>query len=156
MSTADHAGIAVPSARAATDTVAFGRRARIYARVAIELWPRDRGVAELRWAALTLAIMATLGGLATLIDPVSSHFVRVVAISAPASILLAVAGWGRSGARIARSQALRLGLGPFVLIVALLGVGAFQIEDLSIPAAGPLVVLAMAFAALTPGYPIAA
>jgi len=156
MSTADPAGAALPSARAATRSVAFGRRARIYARVAIELWPRDRGVAELRWAAMTLAIMATLGGLATLIEPFSSHFVRVVTIAVPASLLLAVAGWGRSGARVARSRALRLGLGPFVLIVALVGVGTLQVETLSIPAAGPLVVLAMAFAALTPGYPIAA
>jgi len=101
MSTADHAGVALPSARATTGSVAFGRRARIYARVAIELWPRDRGVAELRWAAMTLAIMATLGGIATLVDPVSSQFVRVVAVAVPASMLLAVTGWGRSGARVA-------------------------------------------------------
>ena len=133
----------------------MGTRARLWAHVVTHLWPHDRGLGELRWASVTVAIMAGLGVLATLIDPVSGDFVRLVIVSVPAAILLAVAAWGGSARTLARSRPIRLGLGPFVLLVAVIGAGLSDIVTLSIPAAAPLIVLAMAYAALTPGFRIA-
>ena len=45
---------------------------------------RDRGLAELRWAAVTLFIMDGLGIFATLIDPTDSPFIQVLAVAIPA------------------------------------------------------------------------
>ena len=56
----------------------------------------------------------------------------------------------------ARPDGSRLAIGPLVLAVAVVGAGITDVTTLTIPPAAPLVILAMAFAALTPGYPIAA
>lgn len=156
MSASDLSGVAARRVSTPAGTPVVGSRARIWVRVYAELWPRDRGIAELRWGAMTVTIMALLGVVATLIDPYGADFVRLVVVAVPSAALLIVAGWGRSAPRLARSRAVRLAVGPFVLAVAIVGASLADIATLSTPAAAPLVFLALAYAALTPGYPIAA
>jgi diguanylate cyclase (GGDEF)-like protein len=130
--------------------------ARVQARIGETLWPADRGVAELRWAAVTLGIMVLLGIVATVLDPVSRDFVRMLVVAVPASIIATIAAWGPYAGRIGASHRVRLAIGPLVLAVAVVGAGITDVTTLTIPPAAPLIFLAMAFAALTPGYPIAA
>jgi diguanylate cyclase (GGDEF)-like protein len=119
------------------------------------LWMQDRGLAELRWGAVTLAIMALLGIVAGLLHA-SGDFGRVRMVATPAAILLAVAAWGPYGTRLAQSRRVRLSLGPAVVVIAVVGGGLADIATLQLPAAAPMIALALAFAAMTPGYPIAA
>ena len=156
MSALDLGGVAARRVPEAPKTLAIGTRARIWARVAAEFWPRDRGIAELRWAALTVAIMVALGVVATVLDPTGADFIRLLAVAVPSALLLIAAGWGRSGPRLVSSHAVRLALGPLVLAIAFVGAGSADIASLNLHAAAPLVFLAMTYAALTPGYPIAA
>ena len=128
---------------------ATGRLARV-------LWVRDRGVAELRWAAITLATMAALGMIATLLDPRGGDFLRVVVTAVPAAIVVGAVAWSPLAPRLARSMRFRMLLGPAVLIVAIAGRGPTDLATLQIPSAGMMILLAMAYAAITPGYVIAA
>lgn len=125
-------------------------------RVARALWLPDRGVAELRWAAVTLATMALLGLGATLLDPTSGDFDRVVFFSTPVAIVVSTLAWSRVAARYGRSMGVRVLLGPLVLTVALAGCTLADLSSLEVPSAGALVLLAMAYAATTPGYAITA
>ena len=152
MSTSELGGVTAHEAQRGPEPLVMGTRARLWAHVVTHLWPHDRGLAELRWASVTVAVMAGLGVLATLIDPVSGDFVRPLVVAVPAAILLAVVAWGGLARGFARSRAIRLSLGPFVLLVAVVAAGLSDIKTLSIPAAAPLIVLAMAYAALTPGF----
>ena len=120
------------------------------------LWLRDRGVAELRGAALTLTTMALLGAGSMYFDPASGDFDRIVKLATPLAIILALIAWSPAASRIGRSHAVRLFVGPLVVVVAIVGCGVGDVATLQLPPAGPLILLAMAFAAMTPGYPIAA
>ena len=80
----------------------------------------------------------------------------MLVVAVPASIIATIAAWGPYAGRIGASQRARLAIGPLVLAVAVVGAGITDVATLTIPPAAPLVFLAMAFAALTPGYPIAA
>lgn len=124
--------------------------------IARTFWPRDRGVAELRWAALTLATMAALGTGSMWLDPNSGDFDRTVALALPAAIILGVVAWSHRAAGLGRSRFVRLLLGPTVLLIAVLGGGGTDISTLQLPPTAPLILLAMAYSAMTPGYPIAA
>ncbi len=124
--------------------------------VARTFWPRDRGVAELRWAALTLATMAALGTGSMWLDPASGDFDRTVALALPAAIILGIIAWSHRAAGLGRSRIVRLLLGPTVLVIAVLGGGGTDISTLQLPPTAPLILLAMAYSAMTPGYPIAA
>ena len=149
-------GIASTVGARPADVRPVGVAARVHAGISESLWPADRGVAELRWAAVTLAIMVLLGIVATVLDPVARDFVRLLVVAIPASIIATVAGWGPFAGRIGASHRARLAIGPLVLAVAVVGAGITDVTTLTMPPAAPLVFLAMAFAALTPGYPIAA
>ena len=149
-------GIATRSGARPADPVVLGWRARARVHVSASLWPADRGIGELRWGAIALGIMAVLGLLATALDPVEGDFLRLLAIAIPATAVLTVAAWSPAAPRLGRSRAVRLGVGPFVLVVAVIGAGLGDVASLTIPPAAPFVVLAMAYAAMTPGYPIAA
>lgn len=127
----------------------------LFERVARRLWMHDRGLAELRWAAVTLATMALLGLVAGLLQE-SGDFGRVRLVATPAALLLTAAAWGPYATRLAASRAVRLGLGPAVLAVAVIGGGMADIATLHLPPAAPMIVLGLAFAAMTPGYLIAA
>ena len=69
---------------------------------------------------------------------------------------MSLLAWTRIADRIGPMSVVRLGLGPLVLLVAAIGAGPADVTTLARPAAAPLIVLAMAFAAMTPGFPIAA
>ena len=118
------------------------------------LWMQDRGLAELRWAAVTLATMAILGFVAGLLHT-GGDFERVRLVATPAALLVAVAAWGQFGSRLGRSRLVRHLLGPIVLMVAAAGSGMADVATLQLPSAAPLILLAMAFSALTPGFRIA-
>jgi diguanylate cyclase (GGDEF)-like protein len=125
-------------------------------RLARALWPPDRGVAELRWAAITLATMAVLGVLGALLDPVDGEFDRVIFLSAPLAVLIGIMAWGRTAPTVGAIPAVRLLLGPAVVAVALVGAGVADSQTLQRSDAAPVMALAMAYAALTRGYAIAA
>ena len=129
---------------------------RVRERLARSLWLQDRGLGELRWASITLATMAMLGASATWLQPGRGSFERVVILSTPLAIVLGVLGWSRAGSRIGRISSVRLLLGPMVVLVTILGTGLADAATLQRPPSAPLIALAMAFAALTPGYSIAA
>ena len=125
-------------------------------RMARSLWLSERGVAELRWAAINLWTMVLLALVATILDQASGDFDRVLWLATPAALLATFAGWGPFRSTLGRSRVVRLSLGPAVVGVAVVGAGLANLLTLDLPSAAPLVVLAMAFAAMTPGYPIAA
>ena len=97
-------GIASNVGARPADVRPIGLPARVQARVAETLWPADRGVAELRWAAVTLVIMVLLGIVATVLDPVARDFVRLLVVAVPASIIATVAAWGPYAGRIGASD----------------------------------------------------
>jgi diguanylate cyclase (GGDEF)-like protein len=97
-----------------------------------------------------------LGVIATWLDPTSGDFERVVLVSTPAAIILGVLAWSRAAAPLGRSTAVRRLLGPTVVVIAIAGAGATDVATLHLPSAAAMVLLAMAYAAITPGYPIAA
>jgi hypothetical protein len=142
-------GIASTVGARPADVRPVGVAARVHARISESLWPADRGVAELRWAAMTLVMMVLLGIVATVLDPVARDFVRLLIVAIPASIIATIAGWGPYAGRIGASHRARLAIGPLVLAVAVVGAGITDVTTLTIPPAAPLVFLAMAFAALT-------
>jgi diguanylate cyclase (GGDEF)-like protein len=125
------------------------------ARVMRRLWMQDRPLAELRWAAVTLAAMAVLGLIAGLLHA-SGDFGRVRLVATPAAVLVALAAWGPYASRIAHTPPVRMWLGPAVLGVAIVGGGMTDIATLQLPPAAPMVALGLAFAAMTPGYLISA
>jgi diguanylate cyclase (GGDEF)-like protein len=131
------------------------RFAPLVERMTRKLWMRDRGLAELRWAAVTLGTIALLGLVAGLLHA-AGDFDQVRIVATPAAVLVAAAAWGPYASRLGRSRAVRLSLGPAVLLVAVLGSGLANVATLQLPPAAPLIVLAMAYSAMTPGYPIAA
>ena len=130
-------------------------RSRASAVVSRRLWPANRGVAEIRWAAVALTIMVALGAVATLLDPEGGDFVRLLAVALPTAVVIAAIAWSPLAPRLASLRSVRLLVGPLVLAVAVIGAGA-DLRTLTLPSAAPLVVLAMAYAAMTPGFPIAA
>lgn len=100
--------------------------------------------------------MVLLGLFGRTLDPVDGVFDAVLRFATPATIAIALLAWTRMADRIGPMRAVRLGLGPLVVLVAAIGAGPADVTTLARPAAAPLIVLAMAFAAMTPGFPIAA
>jgi diguanylate cyclase (GGDEF)-like protein len=148
--------IATQSGPSERDDPHAGRRDGWSAAIASALWPPDRGLAELRWGTATLAVMALLGVIATILDPASADFARLVVLAVPTAVVLGLAAWSPIGPRLGSSRQVRLTVGPLVFVVAALGAGMTDPATLRIPPAAPMVMLAMAYAALTPGFPIAA
>jgi diguanylate cyclase (GGDEF)-like protein len=120
------------------------------------LWLRQRGVVELRWASITLGAMVALGLFGRALDPSGGDFDNVLLVATPVAIVMALVAWTRVATRLGQMRVVRLGIGPLVLAVAAIGAGPADVTTLTRPAAAPLIVLAMAFAAMTPGYAIAA
>ncbi len=125
-------------------------------RLARTLWLRDRGVAEMRWAAITLAMMALLGLVGTWLDPASGDFDTSVLFALPVALIIAIVAWSPVAIRLGRSMTIRKLLGPAVLVLAIATCGITDLATLQVPSGAPLVLLAMAYAAMTPGYPFAA
>ena len=120
------------------------------------LWLHDRALAELRWAGITLSSLAALALLAKVIDPTDDQFDMAIALDVPAAALALALGWSAAGERLAHQPWFRMALGPAVVILALIGAGITDLHTLAMPSAAPLIVLALSFAAITPGYPLAA
>jgi diguanylate cyclase (GGDEF)-like protein len=117
---------------------------------------RERGAVELRWASITVAAMVLLGLFGRALDPFDGEFDSILLVATPVAIGFSLLAWTRIADLIGPMSVVRLGLGPLVLIVAAIGAGPADVTTLARPAAAPLIVLAMAFAAMTPGFPIAA
>ena len=135
-----------------------GRRplTRLGVRIARAVWLEDRAVAEVRWGAITLAAMGILSLVAKAIDPADHAFDAPIALSLTAAVLMAVGGWSARLRSHIRREWVRHSIGPAVLLVAMVSTGRIDIVALE-PAPGlPLIILALSFAAITPGYPIAA
>lgn len=130
------------------------------ARVAIllsrALWRGDRAVAELRWAGITFAAMAALAIVAKLVDVADRGFDRAIVLNVVFAGLTIAAGWSSVGPRLMRRPGARWLLGPLVVGVAMVASGPIDVVTLVLPSAAPLVILALSYAAITPGYPIAA
>ena len=129
--------------------------ARLVARVARSLWMRDRADAELRWAAVTVSVMAVLAILAKALDPRDAGFDRSILVLSPLALVAIAIGWSRWAAPLMRRRVIRFGLGPLVLLVAIACAGAIDVATLARPPSAPLVWLALSYAAITPGFPIA-
>jgi diguanylate cyclase (GGDEF)-like protein len=129
---------------------------RVLVRVTRVMWLRDRALAEVRWAAITLVAMGALALLAKLLDPTDHQFDRAVVLFLPAAVAAIAFGWSAGAAPLVHHVAVRRLVGPSVVLIAIVAAQPMDIATLAIPSAGPFVVLALSFAALTPGYPIAA
>jgi diguanylate cyclase (GGDEF)-like protein len=135
--------------------VSASTASQLFQRAVRRLWMEDRPLAELRWAAVTLGVMAVLGLVAGLLHA-SGDFGRVRLVATPAALLVAAAAWGPYATRLAHAPRVRLWLGPAVLAVSVVGGGMTDIATLQLPPAAPMIVLGLAFAAMTPGYVIGA
>ena len=129
--------------------------ARLVARFARSLWLRDRGVAELRWAAVTFTGMSLLAVLARLLDPADPGFDRAILLMPPLAAVTIVVGWSPTAGSIMRRPYIRYLLGPVVVAVTLFCAGPIDIATLTRPSSSPLIYLGLAYAAITPGYPVA-
>jgi diguanylate cyclase (GGDEF)-like protein len=130
--------------------------APVTGRLARTLWLRDRGVAELRWASITLFTMALLSIGARWLEPLSGDFDRMIMLTVPATVVFAVLAWSGVATRLGRSSVVRMALGPIVLIIAMAGCGLTELTTLQAPAGAAMVLIAMAYAAMTPGFGVAA
>jgi diguanylate cyclase (GGDEF)-like protein len=117
---------------------------------------RERGAVELRWASITLGTMVLLALFGRALDPFDAEFDSILVVATPVAIGVSLLAWTRIADRIGPMSVVRLGLGPLVFLVAAIGAGPADVTTLARSAAAPLIVLAMAFAAMTPGFPIAA
>jgi diguanylate cyclase (GGDEF)-like protein len=136
-------------------TIRANAAARFAARVAGSLWLRDRAVAELRWAGFTLAAMAVLALTGKVLDPAGTGFDRAILLFTPAAVGAIAIGWSPRASALMTRPYVRGLLGPAIVGFALLAAGPVDLITLTPPSAAPLVWLALAFAAITPGYPVA-
>ncbi len=130
--------------------------ARIGVAVGRALWRADRATAELRWAGITFAAMGALAIIARLIDVADRGYDRAIVFNVPAAIVAVTLGWSSFGPRLMSRPSVRWAIGPVVVAMAMLASGAIDPRTLLLPAAAPLVILALSYAAITPGYPVAA
>ncbi len=129
--------------------------ARLVARVAGSLWLRDRAVAELRWASVTLAAMAALALVGKVLDPTDDGFDRALVLVTPLAVATGALAWSPAASRVMALPYARIVLGPAVVLLAVVVAGPVDIVTLTPPSAAPLELLALAFAAITPGFPVA-
>ena len=128
----------------------------VTSRLARTLWLHDRGVAEMRWASITLLTIALLSIGATWLDPSSGDFDRMILLTVPATIAVGALAWSRLALPLGRSSIVRSSLGPGVLLIAMAGCGVTDLTTLQAPPGAPMVLIAMAYAAMTPGFVAAA
>lgn len=129
--------------------------ARLVAHIARSLWLRDRATAELRWAGVTATAMAGLAITAKALDPADPGFDRAIVLFTPLALVLLGLGWSRFAGRLMALPRARLIPGPLLVLVAALAAGPADVHTLEIAPAAPLAWLALLYAAITPGFPIA-
>ena len=71
--------------------------APVTSRLLRTLWLHERGVAELRWASITLTTMVLLGLFGIWLDPSGGEFETLLLVATPAAIGIGLVAW--SGAR---------------------------------------------------------
>jgi diguanylate cyclase (GGDEF)-like protein len=125
------------------------------ARVLTAIWPADPVLLELRWAALTVAVMAALSGGALLVAGAEAGFGTAFQVSFVAAVALGVAATNGLGARLARSRSVHHALGPIVILVGVAAVGPPPLDTLLPPPTAPLIILSLTYAAVGPGFPLA-
>lgn len=128
---------------------------RVAVRIAQSLWMRDRAVAELRWAAVTLLAMAVLAFLGKALDPADHAYDRALLLDAPLAVAAIALAWSHRAPGLMARPAVRMALGPAVVVVGMMGAGPIDVITLATPPAAWLVWLAVMFSAVTPGFPIA-
>lgn len=119
------------------------------------LWRGDRALAELRWAGITFVVIATLAVMAKLLDADDRGFDRAILLSIPAAAAGLVLGRSSAGRALMARREARYLLGPLAVGMMMIATGSMDMRTLELPSAAPLVVLALAYAAITPGYPLA-
>lgn len=125
---------------------------RLAGRIGPALWPADRCVAELRWAALNLGLMVALAVFAVVGGDPSAGFGKAVLILTPVLVVVAALAWSPRATRIARDRVLRRLTSPVVVLAVMAAAGPPASETLALPAATPFIILALTYAALTPGF----
>ena len=131
-------------------------RVNLLGRLARTLWLDDRGLSELRWAAVTLWTMVLLALMAIALDPSSGAFVRTIVLCTPAAVLVTIGAWGPFASRLGDAGLVRVLIGPAVVLLTIIGAGLGDVATLQLAPAAPLVLLAISYAAMTPGYTLAA
>lgn len=139
----------------ADPSIRMGAPARFVARIARSLWLRDRAVAEFRWAAVTLVAMAALAVTGKALDPGGDGFDLAIVLLSPIALVAVGAAWSPSAPAIMARRFARHALGPIVVGLAIVVSGPVDLTTLAPPSAAPLAWLALAYAAITPGYPVA-
>jgi diguanylate cyclase (GGDEF)-like protein len=131
------------------------RAARVGARLARTLWLHDRALAELRWAAVSLIGMAVVAIIGKLLDPLEHRFDGALALTIPLAIGVTGLAWSSFAPRVVRAPGIRRALGPGMIVVGAVAMGMPDLVTLAPPSAAPLLLVALCFAAVTPGYPLA-
>jgi diguanylate cyclase (GGDEF)-like protein len=134
--------------------------ATVRPRFSAAAWPQDPATLELRWAALTISVMAGLAGAAHALAGPASSFGTAFVVSALAAVILGaiVLAARQDGVVLSalRSRPARLALAPLVVCVGLAAAGPPPADSLTPPAATPLLSLALSYAAVGPGFGLAA
>jgi diguanylate cyclase (GGDEF)-like protein len=120
------------------------------------MWPVDRGLAELRWAALTVGLMLAMALPAHLLADTTGAYLRATFVSAAALLVIGGLAWSPWAPSLVRRTVVRRGIGPLVMLVALAAAGAYDPGTLESPIGRPFIILGLTYAALTPGFSFAA
>jgi diguanylate cyclase (GGDEF)-like protein len=125
------------------------------ARAVALLWPADPVLLELRWAALTITVMAALAGVGFAVAGPGSGFRTAVSVSLIGALGLSLAATNALGTRLARHRFVHVLLGPIVVLIGMAAVGLPPADTLAAPPTMPLLVLSLTYAAVGPGFAIA-
>ncbi len=120
------------------------------------MWPADRAIAEFRWAALTLGLMFAMALPAYLASDPTGRYGRAVIVSGIALVIVAALAWSPFATRLTTMRVVRRSIGSIVVVVAVVAAGLADPTALDAQVGTPFVVLAFTYAALTPGFSIAA
>ncbi len=120
------------------------------------MWPLDRATAEVRWAALTVAVMFAIVLPAFVLTGPTGGYGNAMLVTGIAFAMLAVVAWHPAGARFVQHSAVRHAVGPVVVLVALAAAGPYDPQTMAAPVGRPLIILGLTYAALTPGFALAA
>ena len=120
------------------------------------MWPADRAIAEFRWAALTLGLMSVMTLTAHLLADPDGRYRRAALVSGLAFAIVAILAWSPFATRLTSGRVVRRAIGPIVVAVSLAATGLPDPATFDTNVGTPLVVLAFTYAALTPGFSVAA
>ncbi len=147
---------AAPDGPAARERTGVPLHARIRILLIRSIWPPDRAIAELRWGAVALTLILALAIPASLIADPTGRYRQAVLISGVALAIIGPLAWSRwAGVAMGRTV-LPYAIGPTVVIAALASAGTFDPLTMVPPVGRPFIILAIMYAALTPGFGIAA